>query len=73
MNRQIMSNDLVRLRDDLPALLLRRGDRGIVRSAWFYPHIAFEVEFRDAAPGCPERVLLLEDQVQIANESAECN
>ena len=62
--RQILSNDCVRLSEDLPALLLRRGDVGVVRSAWYYPTVAFEVEFRTPAHGANSRVLLLEEQVQ---------
>ena len=58
---QIMSNDVVRLVADLPELHLKAGDKGVVRSAWYYPNVAFEVEFdRDGESGGR---LLLEDQV----------
>ena len=42
---RIMSNDVVRLAGDLPEVELSAGERGIVRSAWYYPNVAFEVEF----------------------------
>lgn len=44
--RQPGINDTVRLMQDVPNLMLRRGDVGVVCSIWFAPMIAFEVEFR---------------------------
>jgi hypothetical protein len=57
---RIMSNDVVRLAGDLPEVELSAGERGIVRSAWYYPNVAFEVEF-----GRNEgmKLLLLPDQL----------
>jgi len=62
-----MSKVPVRLLSDLPELSLRAGDVGVVRSSWHYPTVAYEVEFR--GPGCgPTRVLLLDGQIQVADE-----
>jgi uncharacterized protein DUF4926 len=61
--REPCTDDLVRLTRDLPELSLSRGELGVVRSIWFAPNAAFEVEF-----GRNEhltRVLLLPDQVEI--------
>ena len=63
MTRPILSNETVRLTRELPELRLKAGTVGIVRSAWFYPTTAYEVEF----PGCGRvncnRLLLLEGEV----------
>ena len=41
----IAANDRIRLDEDLPALSLRQGAEGVVRSTWSYPNRAYEVEF----------------------------
>jgi hypothetical protein len=64
MLRQIMSNDQVRLAINVPELALREGNVGIVRSSWYFPVVAFEVEFGGDARRPAARVLLLEDHVQ---------
>ena len=72
--RQILSNDQVRLSEDLPGLRLHEGDVGVVRSAWHYPNVAFEVEFRtQGTQGAARatRVLLLEDQVRGVDEDED--
>lgn len=63
--RQPHVNDLVRLTQDIPELLLRQGDVGVVCSTWFSPSEAYEVEF--AFPGLAEqtRALLLAEQLQV--------
>lgn len=38
-------DDFVRLMSDIPELSLIRGEIGVVRSTWFAPSIAYEVEF----------------------------
>jgi Domain of unknown function (DUF4926) len=55
-------DDQVRLNQDIPELHLRSGMVGVVRSTWFAPTTAFEVEF-DIDGGT--RALLLERQVSI--------
>lgn len=65
MMQAILSSDIVQLTQDLPALALQRGSTGIVRTAWLYPNIAFEVEFRLPQSHQSTRVLLLEDQVRV--------
>lgn len=59
--RQVLTNDHVRLADDFPVIGLHLGDRGIVRSAWHYPNVAYEVEFQIGRQAM--RILLMEDQV----------
>ena len=65
MMPQIMSNDQVRLVKDVPELALQEGDVGIVRSSWYVPVVAFEVEFQRPSHRAA-RVLLLEEYVQNA-------
>ena len=70
MLRQIMSNDQVRLIKDVPELALREGEVGTVRSSWYFPVVAFEVEFRRKDRRGAARILLLEDDVQAAGPHA---
>lgn len=63
MLRPILSNEFVRLARNLPELSLQSGTVGVVRSAWFYPRTAYEVEFVGRAEAHRSRVLLLEDEV----------
>ncbi len=62
--RAMMATNRVRLTEDLPELRLYRGDVGVIRSAWFYPNMAFEVEFPGASENQPRRVLLLHEQIE---------
>jgi len=64
MRRPII-DDVVRLMQDIPELSLIRGEVGVVRSTWFAPAVAYEVEFRDAGRGYQTRALLREEQVQV--------
>ena len=65
MARPIFSNETVRLARELPELKLSVGALGIVRSAWFYPTTAYEVEFPGPGRGrgSGNRLLLLEGEV----------
>src|SRR4051794_7052776 len=56
-------DDLVRLNQDIPELELHSGELGIVRSTWFAPTVAYEVEFLEG--DASRRALLLERQVTI--------
>lgn len=62
--QSMMATERVRLMEDLPELDLYRGDVGVIRSAWFYPNVAFEVEFARASEDRPGRVLLLHEQIE---------
>ena len=68
MTRQIMSNDSVRLVRDVPELALREGQVGIVRSSWYVPVVAFEVEFgaERRSTRSTARALLPEEYVESA-------
>jgi hypothetical protein len=63
-------DECVRLRQSIPELHLAGGAVGVVCSTWFAPHTAYEVEFR--RPGVPDplRVLLLEQQLELAAAGA---
>jgi len=64
-------DDQVRLNQDIPELHLRSGMVGVVRSTWFAPTTAFEVEFD--VEGAGTRALLLERQVTVADgDAADC-
>ena len=55
----------VRLMHDLPESELHRGQVGIVRSTWFSPTTAYEVEFSVNERGFKTRVVLLENQIDV--------
>ena len=60
--RKPQVDDVVRLTQDIPELSLNCGEVGVVRSTWFAPATAYEVEF---AQGCHDqtRALLRGDQM----------
>ena len=68
--RQPHVDDFVRLNQDIPELELERGQLGVVRSTWFAPTIAYEVEF-----GCEggKRALLMERQVTVEDAAFDMN
>jgi hypothetical protein len=68
--RQPRIDDYVRLTTDIPELALHRGDVGIVRSTWFAPTTAYEVEFHPIGLDSQTRALLLAEQVQIEDMPA---
>ena len=59
----ILANDRVSLTEDLPELELRQGQSGVVRNAWLYPNIAYEVEFSSLKGTGYGSVLLLQEQI----------
>ena len=63
--RQPRIDDFVRLTADIPELALHRGDVGVVRSTWFAPTVAYEVEFHPIGLDNQTRALLLAEQVQV--------
>jgi hypothetical protein len=58
-------DDFVRLTKDIPELSLHRGEVGVVRSTWFAPSIAYEVEFHPIGLNHETRALLLAEQIQV--------
>lgn len=66
-------DDVVRIRLDLPELALHRGDVGIVRSKWFAPSFAYEVEFTSDEDGSTRstRALLLPEQIVTSDAEDE--
>lgn len=58
-------DDFVRLTQDIPELSLTRGDVGVVRSTWFAPMVAYEVEFHPLGQDCRTRCLLQPEQVEV--------
>ena len=67
--RQPHVDDFVRLVTDIPELALIRGEVGVVRSTWFAPSIAYEVEFHQKGQSHETRALLLAEQVQVEEGS----
>ena len=67
--RQPHVDDYVRLTQDIPELALNRGEVGVVRSTWFAPTIAYEVEFHQVGLDHETRALLLAEQVQVEEGS----
>ena len=64
-HRQPHIDDFVRLIKDIPELSLQRGEVGVVRSTWFAPSVAYEVEFHPVGLHQETRALLLAEQVQV--------
>ena len=62
-------DDFVRLTQDIPELSLSRGELGVVRSTWFAPSVAYEVEFNKIGNDYQTRALLLEQQVEVDDET----
>jgi hypothetical protein len=62
-------DDFVRLMDDIPELALHRGEVGVVRSTWFAPSTAYEVEFHQVGLAHETRALLLPEQLQVEEGS----
>ncbi len=67
--RQPHVDDFVRLTHDIPELSLHRGSIGVVRSTWFAPATAYEVEFHERGHDHATRALLLADQVLVEEGS----
>ena len=63
--RQPHIDDFVRLTQDIPELSLNRGEIGVVRSTWFAPTIAYEVEFHQTGLDYRTRALILSEQLQV--------
>lgn len=68
--RQPHVDDFVRLNQDIPELELERGQLGVVRSTWFAPTVAYEVEFGSEGG---RRALLMERQVTVEDGAFERN
>ena len=68
MRRPIV-DDFVRLTQDIPELSLNRGQVGVVRSTWFAPSVAYEVEFHRIGNDYQTRALLMPEQVVVEDGS----
>ena len=64
-------DSFVRLTHDIPDLFLTRGDIGVVRSTWFAPTVAYEVEFHKIGNDYQCRALLMEEQVEVEEAGVE--
>jgi hypothetical protein len=64
MTPELHINDRVRLMHDIPTKLLHRGEIGVVRSFWFSPTTAYEVEFDSPDSEFPSRALLEDEQLE---------
>ena len=65
--RQPIVDDQVRLTQDIPELWLSKGECGVVRSTWFAPAVAYEVEFQIGLD-CRTRVLVRPEQLQVEEQ-----
>ncbi|HWB55057.1 MAG TPA: DUF4926 domain-containing protein [Tepidisphaeraceae bacterium] len=63
-------DDHVRLIEDIPELSLSRGEVGVVKSTWFAPTVAYEVEFHQVGLAYETRALLLEQQLTLDEGAA---
>ena len=63
--RSPLIDDYVRLTQDIPELSLVRGEIGVIRSTWFAPTVAYEVEFHRIGNDYQTRALLVEEQVEL--------
>ena len=63
--RQPHIDDFVRLTQDIPELSLNRGAIGVVRSTWFAPTTAYEVEFHTVGLDSETRALLMAEHVAV--------
>jgi hypothetical protein len=67
--RQPHVDDFVRLTRDIPELSLHRGEIGVVRSTWFAPTLAYEVEFHPIGLDHQTRALVLAEQLEVEEGS----
>ena len=67
--RQPTIDDFVRLTRDVPELALTRGEVGVVRSTWFAPSVAYEVEFHQIGHDYQTRCLLRPEQIEVEDGS----
>jgi hypothetical protein len=67
--RRPLVDDFVRLTQDIPELALNRGQVGVVRSTWFAPSMAYEVEFHKIGNDYQTRALLMPEQVEVEEGS----
>ena len=67
--RQPHVDDFVRLTRDIPELALRSGQVGVIRSTWFEPTPAYEVEFHKIGHDYQCRALLMPEQVEVEEGS----
>ena len=66
--RQPHVDDVVVLTHDVPELSLARGVMGVIRSQWFAPAEAYEVEFAGPGLNHETRAVLLAEQLQLADQ-----
>jgi hypothetical protein len=71
--RQPHVDDFVRLTRDIPELSLHRGEVGVVRSTWFAPSVAYEVEFHPCGIDSETRALLLAEQLEVEDRATVVN
>ena len=67
--RQPVVDDYVRLTRDVPELALARGEVGVIRSTWFAPAVAYEVEFHQIGHDYQTRCLLRAEQIEVEDGS----
>lgn len=68
--RQPLVDDFVRLTRDIPELSLQRGEVGVVRSTWFAPSVAYEVEFHPCGIDSETRALIMAEQLEVQERAS---
>jgi hypothetical protein len=66
--REPVVDDVVRLTNDVPYLNLHKGMKGVVRSLWKGPRVAYEVEFLGIGLDELTRAVLMRDQLSLEGE-----
>jgi hypothetical protein len=63
--RQPHIDDFVRVTVDVPQQSVNKGEVGVVRSVWFAPAVAYEVEFHKIGNDYQTRCLLSAEQLMV--------
>jgi len=65
----VLPGAMVRLKEDVPTLLLSCGNIGVVKNLWFTPVSACEIEFYLTKKRLRVRALLLLDEFEVIHPS----
>lgn len=70
-SREPVVDDVVLLTNDVPYLNLHKGMKGVVRSLWKGPRVAYEVEFQGIGLDENTRAVLMRDQLALDGAEKE--
>ena len=69
--RQPTIDDIVLLKSDVPELLLRRGERGVVCAIWCAPEAAYEIDFIEPGLDTHTRAILMAEHIEVVVTSTD--